>query len=123
MTRVAVFACQLLLLIDFGGGLHSQALRETDIDMIGSRQPGEDGKYPCQVRIYSSDADQVGFCGGSIIGDRWILTAAHCLLNTEAVTVGYGSNDRTKTTKIPSEKIIVHPGYLVGEKTDIALIK
>src|SRR6185295_18593974 len=74
-------------------------------------------------RLYSNKDDQVGFCGGSIIGDRWILTAAHCLLDSEAVVVGYGNNDRTKTTKIDSEKIIVHPGYIAGEKTDVALIK
>ena len=37
--------------------------------------------------------------------------------------VGYGSNDRTKTNKIESEKIIVHPGYIAGEKADVALVK
>ena len=123
MTRVAVLASQLLLLAALTGGLNSQALGETDTEMIVGGEPVEDGKYPWQVRIYSSDDDQIGFCGGSIIGDQWILTAAHCLLNTEAVVVGYGSIDRTKTTKIPSEKIIVHPGYIAGEKADVALIK
>jgi secreted trypsin-like serine protease len=100
-----------------------QAFAETDTEMIVGGQAAEDGKYPWQVRIYSSMDDQIGFCGGSIISDQWILTAAHCLLDTEAVVVGYGSTDRTKTTKIPSEKIIVHPGYANGEKTDVALIK
>ena len=35
--------------------------------------------------------------------------------------VGYGSNDRAK--EIESEKIIVHPGYIAGEKADLALVK
>ena len=39
------------------------------------------------------------------------------------MVVGYGSNDRTKTNKIESEKIIVHPGYIAGEKADVALVK
>ena len=47
----------------------------------------------------------------------------HCLLDTDAVVVGYGNNDRTKTNKIESEKIIVHPGYIAGEKADLALVK
>jgi secreted trypsin-like serine protease len=125
MTRAFVGVSRLLLLAGLIGGLHGQALGQTDTDteMIVGGHPAEDGKYPWQVRLYSSEDDEVGFCGGSIIGDRWILTAAHCLLDTDAVVVGYGSNDRTKTTKIPSEKIIVHPGYIAGEKTDVALVK
>src|SRR5262245_461183 len=90
---------------------------ETDsTQMIVGGQPAEEGKYPWQVRLYSSMQDQIGFCGGSIISNRWILTAGHCVLDSEAVVVGYGSNDRTKTTKIASEKIIVHPAYIAGEK-------
>ena len=123
MTRVYVLVSQLLLLAGLIGGVHGQALGETDTEMIVGGQPAEDGKYPWQVRLYSSMDDQVGFCGGSIIGDRWILTAGHCLLDTDAVIVGYGSNDRTKTTKIESEKVIVYPGYLAGEKADLALVK
>ena len=91
--------------------------------MIVGGTAAPDGKYPWQVRLYRSDDDTVGFCGGSIIDEKWVLTAAHCLIDTQAVVVGYGSNDRTKTTKIESEKIIVHPGYIAGEKADVALIK
>ena len=91
--------------------------------MIVGGTPAPDGKYPWQVRIYGSMNDTIGFCGGSIIGEQWVLTAAHCLMDTQAVVVGFGSVDRTKTTKIESEKIIVHPAYLAGEKADIALIK
>src|SRR3990170_94218 len=42
------------------------------------------------------------------------------------VVVGYGSIDRTKTTKIPAAKVFVHQGYLskgLDGKADVALIK
>ena len=123
MKRAYLLVSQLLLLAGLVGAVQGQALAQTDIDMIVGGYPVEDGKYPWQVRLYSSMDDQVGFCGGSIIGDKWILTAGHCLIDTDAVIVGYGSNDRTKTTKIESEKIIVHPAYLAGEKADLALVK
>jgi secreted trypsin-like serine protease len=61
-----------------------------------------EGKYPWQVRLYAND--QIGLCGGSIIAAEWVLTAAHCVLDTEAVVVGYGSIDRMMTTKIPAPK-------------------
>lgn len=48
------------------------------------------------------------------------------LVPVESVVVGYGSIDRTETTKIESEKIFVYPKYLaegLPSGTDIALIK
>ena len=123
MTRAYLFASRLLLIAGLAGGLCSPALGETDTDMITGGKEASEGKFPWQVRLYSSMDDKIGFCGGSIIDDTWVLTAAHCLLDTDAVVVGYGSNDRTTTTKIESEKIIVHPGYIAGEKADVALVK
>jgi secreted trypsin-like serine protease len=123
MTRVTVLVAQLLLLAGLVGGVNAQAQGEADTEMIVGGEEVKQGQYPWQVRLYASMDDQIGFCGGSIIDDQWILTAGHCVLNTEAVMVGYGNVDRTKTTKIPSEKIIVHPAYVAGEKADIALIK
>jgi secreted trypsin-like serine protease len=123
MTRVYRVGARLLLLAGLICLMQGRALAGTDTEMIVGGKPAEPGKYPWQVRIYSDMHDSVGFCGGSIISDRWILTAAHCVLDTDEVVVGYGNNDRTMTTKIESEKIIVHPDYLAGKKADVALIK
>ena len=117
MSRAYILVSRLLLLAGLISGLSGQALGETDTKMITGGTEAPEGKYPWQVRLYSSMDDKIGFCGGSIIDDKWILTAAHCLLDTDAVVVGYGNNDRTKTTKIESEKIIVHPGYMARRPT------
>lgn len=122
MTRVSLLV-SLLSIAGLALAPQAPALAGDDTEMIVGGTPAPDGKYPFQVRIYGSPSDTIGFCGGSIIDAQWVLTAAHCLMDTQAVTVGFGSTDRTKTTKIDSEKIIVHPSYLAGQKADIALIK
>lgn len=135
MMRVGLAASLATLLCVFQG---PAALGETDTEMIVAGTEVPEGKYPWQVRIYSSMDDERGFCGGSIIDALWVLTASHCLakgesdggvntpVDAEDVVVGYGSNDRTNTIRIPAAKIFVHEGYQSGGlkgKADIALIK
>ena len=137
MTRAPALLAGLLVLL----GLFAQAQRASatdDTEMIVAGSEAPEGKYPYQVRLYSSMEDKIGFCGGSIIAPQWVLTAAHCMTDGDftkgpttahdpaKVVVGYGSNDRTKTTKVEVEKVIVNPNYLAkgrSGKTDLTLIK
>jgi len=123
MLRMQIVGAKLLVLAALLLGPSGAALAQADTDMIVGGKPAKDGDYPYQVRIYSVGNDDIGFCGGSIIDEKWILTAAHCVMDVNEVMVGHGSIDRTQTTKIPSEKIIMHQDYLRGKATDVALIK
>jgi secreted trypsin-like serine protease len=123
MTRVQLLVSNCLLTLTLLFGLNAPAFAETDTEMIVGGQPAAQGKYPWQVRLYESMDDDIGFCGGSIVAPQWVLTAAHCLVDTDKVIVGFGNVDRTQTTKIASEKVIVHPAYLDGKKADLALVK
>ncbi len=83
--------------------------------------------WPWQVRLFDSTDRQSGFCGGSLISDQWVLTAAHCVVDAgetaTSVVVGYDSIYQSKLTLVESEKIIANPQYGTEEKGDLALIK
>ena len=87
--------------------------------------------FPWQVSIGIKDREayEGHFCGGVLIGARWILTAAHCvvhdgqLLGPNFLGVRYGfTNLRSSSSLRAVEGVFPHRGY-DGEGHDIALLK
>ena len=74
-----VFASLLLAL-----ALFSSALLAADrtVRIVGGTQV-PDNRYPWMASIYFRVADNrfLPGCGGSLISDRWIVSAAHCFVN------------------------------------------
>ncbi|XP_018409394.1 PREDICTED: plasma kallikrein-like [Nanorana parkeri] len=100
--------------------------------IVGGRNSSE-GEWPWQVsmhlRLDPSNSRHV--CGGSIINNQWILTAAHCvhIWHLPRFWIVYSgitklSNITTATTKSEIEQIIIHPNYIGAENgSDLALLK
>ncbi|NXH65793.1 FA7 factor, partial [Hydrobates tethys] len=83
------------------------------------------GHCPWQVLIRNSK--DIGFCGGSLISSRWVVTAAHCLdlVRPHHVTVGdFDKYQREfKEQKIDVERSWTHPHYDSNDYNgDIALL-
>ncbi|XP_012288929.1 trypsin-1 [Orussus abietinus] len=84
--------------------------------------------YPWMASIIR---DESSFCGGSLINDRYVLTAGHCIPrpSEKRLTVALGAHDLRKyqeTTVIDVEKIILHKDFDsddLHDINDLALLK
>ena len=89
---------------------------------------GRDAKheeFPWQVSIGRTDQGNYAFerhwCGGSLIGDRWVLTAARCVgLPIKTLRVVHGASNLSRAGSAAMRRVAavyVRPGY------DIALLR
>lgn len=93
---------------------------------------GEDttvAEHPWQVMLRIGGADGT-LCGGSIVAQNWVLTAAHCFYSSSQpgdVTVKSGvTNYADEGDWIASkvERVVVHEAYNDGtQENDLALVK
>lgn len=93
------------------------------------------GAYPFQVsmivsRVAEGEEFSGHFCGGTLISDTVVLTAAHCvtfqgsLLGPQEIDVYVGSVNFRNGDRIKIADIVRHPGYDARHlENDIAILK
>lgn len=96
--------------------------------IVGGREARQD-EFPFQVAFSYARLQMVVWCGGSVINDRWIITAAHCLVDEDpqSIRVSVGITHVKQMIHSNSMKIDnywLHPSYTKEKKFfDIALVK
>jgi secreted trypsin-like serine protease len=133
-TLVAAFVATLVSLLVFSQSEQTAQAQDQHHDgkvIGGTAVP--DGKYKFVAALlntnFGSTAFQQQFCGGTLIDEDSVLTAAHCVTGESAaplrVTVGRTVLDSNQGKKRRVSKIFIHPLYNPGlnDAHDAAVLK
>ena len=107
-----------------GPGAAQEEIRPFNRRIVGGEKT-DIKQHPWQVALQFKGNF---FCGGSIIAQRWVLTAAHCFQfsarGADWRAKAGATNHRTAGTWVEIERVIVHEKYdAKTQENDIALIK
>ncbi|XP_056629717.1 venom protease-like isoform X1 [Diorhabda sublineata] len=101
--------------------------------LIVGGEPAEPGEFPFMALVGFNATSEPWRCGGTLISNRFIVTAAHCTFTTDAgkptvVRLGEldlsSENDGSQYKDYPLRRIIIHPNYSPPSKyNDIALLE
>ncbi|XP_055841242.1 brachyurin-like [Episyrphus balteatus] len=120
-----VFALALLVACATAGTIRQSGGRITNGDVASV------GQFPYQVGLALDMGKQSSWCGGTLISHEWIVTAAHCTVDADGVTVYLGATNIKDDNEPGQQRVYVSKsGIFTHEEydgttitNDIALIK
>jgi secreted trypsin-like serine protease len=113
------------------GAQASVSRAQEEVKLGGRRivggEPTKIAEHPWQVALKIVRLEGAYLCGGSIIAQKWILTAAHCFsLDNKAgdVRLKAGFTNLNEGAWVDIERLVIHENYNgTTHANDIALIK
>ncbi|XP_014704306.2 chymotrypsinogen 2-like isoform X1 [Equus asinus] len=125
MAFLWLLSCFALVGAAFGCGVPAIQPMLSGLSRIVNGEDAVPGSWPWQVSLQYSSGFH--FCGGSLINENWVVTAAHCSVTTShRVVLGEfdqgSSQENIQVLKIA--KVVKNPSYSsLTIRNDITLVK
>uniref|UniRef100_A0AAV2LS97 chymotrypsin n=1 Tax=Knipowitschia caucasica TaxID=637954 RepID=A0AAV2LS97_KNICA len=126
MAFLWIVSCLAFVSAAYGCGTPAITPQVSGYARIVNGEEAVPHSWPWQVSLQQSNGFH--FCGGSLINENWVVTAAHCNVRTTHYVIagehdkGYGSNEQVQ--KIKPARVFTHPQWNPRTiNNDIALIK
>ena len=124
----ALLVCAAPALADEHAGRAASRAASKEYTRIVGGVEAKAAAWPWQAALISSQESYVDqFCGGSVIHERWVLTAAHCVdgVHPDDIQVLVGAHDLDEGgRRVDVEAIRMHRGYQDDTlENDIALLE
>ncbi|KAG7469189.1 hypothetical protein MATL_G00126300 [Megalops atlanticus] len=126
MAMFWIIGCLALVGSAFGCGVPAIKPQVSGYNKIVNGENAVPGSWPWQVSLQESTGFH--FCGGSLISQYWVVTAAHCGVSPSRHRVILGEHNRQSNTEQIQVKFIAkaitHPYYnRQNFNNDITLLK
>ncbi|XP_049801322.1 chymotrypsin-1-like [Schistocerca nitens] len=88
-------------------------------------EPAADHEFPALASLHVNGSH---YCGANVLNERWLLTAAHCVIASgwSQQTILAGTNSQTSGGSVHQvEQVIIHENYtgMADSLADIALVR
>ncbi|XP_064015882.1 chymotrypsin-like protease CTRL-1 [Pogoniulus pusillus] len=125
MAFLWVLTCLALASTVSGCGVPAVSPSVASSERIVNGQTATPGSWPWQVSLQSRSGSH--FCGGSLINEYWVVTAAHCNFNPYSHVVVLGEYDLSNPQGVQVKTVaraITHPDWNPNTfNSDITLLR
>ena len=117
-TAIAILGASLITWI---GGCGPSDTRAT-VELASAITNGtvDEGDSAVVALLSSGQA----YCTGTVVADRWVLTAAHCLQSMSPSEIYVGTRPSDSGQRLQVARTIIHPRFnFIGLENDVGLVK